>query len=195
MTSIEEESWRLSNRHAQHPMNRIRVCMYVNIHPGCLDQREPRYNPYIYPIKLELPESMRRRSTPMKFSTRFRSRSNPLLIMVALDREPAARYPSSFSSSNGVIGPGLPIGASRGLTGFGIARVRSVGGVVVDAARACAIMSLWYCCSFLLTSLLFLSCAGLFFLAGLLKVGICRLVVVGVKLVRGVDDWEEIGDI
>jgi hypothetical protein len=69
---------------------------------------------------------------------------------------PATRYPPSAlsSNSNGVIGPGLPNGASLGLTGFAIPITFTFpkSPCAVLAMRACAIMSCWYWRSFLLTS-------------------------------------------
>lgn len=65
------------------------------------------------------------------------------------------------------MGPGLPSGMILGLSGFGVFPAPPCE---ADATRACAIMSRWYCCSFLLISEVRLSWPGLlllFFIAGI----------------------------
>jgi hypothetical protein len=91
------------------------------------------------------------------------------------------------------MGPGLPIGKSLVVVGPGTAFLtESLGG----AWRACANISRWYFCIFLLTSLLFRSCVDvLFFLPKLLNVGICSVVGGAGQSARGVDERETSGDI
>lgn len=104
-------------------------------------------------------------------------------------------YPSASSNSNGVIGPGLPIGCNRGLFGS----LDILPSFIVGAAdRACAIMLRWYSCNLRLISDDFLSCPGRSFDPRLLvEAGMDRLVggsgARGVEV--GVDTSVEVGDL
>jgi hypothetical protein len=76
---------------------------------------------------------------------------------------PTTMYPALSSISNGVIHPGLSSGCDPGLeslTAIACSPCADAPGGL--AILACVILSRWYCCNLRFSSLVCLSCAGLF---------------------------------